>query len=324
MFEIGIAAGLSLYALFVFYRCSFRVEEGHLAILVAFGKAETLDGRQKLKTYGPGMHWKKPWERVVLVSMKEQTLDLNREEGGGTAMADDGTILRLDSFVRYVPVQTELYEFLFGLERPLDHITGLFTCLLRNEIANFRGRDPQNENGESSLTRRFDFASQAGSYALIRRERKLLNERIESFCRHKIDDRYGVRFNAVDLADILPPDELADALNAVIQANSEADAHLHRAEAECQQRILAAERGVAIAAARSQAIETEMRKLCSFLDELDRKNVLDAYVARRRAEVTSESRTLFLKEPGSEIARGSHGNGVSILREAALGPKEGA
>jgi regulator of protease activity HflC (stomatin/prohibitin superfamily) len=289
MLEIGVAAGLAIYFVYVIYRCGFRVEEGHLAVLVAFGRAETEGAKNKLKTYGPGIHVKKPWERAVIVSMKEQTLDLNREEGGGTAMADDGTILRLDSFVRYVPVQKELYEFLFGLERPLDHITGLFTCLLRNEIANFRSVD------EVALSRRFDFASQAGSYALIRRERKLLNERIESFCRQKIDDRYGVRFNAVDLADILPPDELADALNAVIQATSEADAHLHRAEAECQMRILSAERGVAIATARAEAIEIEIMKLCSFLDELDKRGVLDAYVARRRAEVTAESRTLFLK-----------------------------
>ncbi|MBX3224645.1 MAG: SPFH domain-containing protein [Labilithrix sp.] len=296
MFEIGVTAGLALYCIFVFYRCSFRVEEGHLAVLVAFGKAETQGGRRKLRTYGPGIHWKKPWERAVVVSTKEQTLDLNREEGGGTAMADDGTILRLESFVRYVPVQRELYELLFGLERPLEHITGLFTCLLRNEIANFRGREPRADTADKSLATRFDFASQAGSYALIRRERRLLNERIESFCRHKIDDRYGVRFNAVDLADILPPDELADALNAVIQAHSESDARLHRVEAECQQRILAAERGVSIAAARSRAIETEIRELASFLDDLDAKGVLSAYVARRRAEVTSESRTLFLKE----------------------------
>jgi regulator of protease activity HflC (stomatin/prohibitin superfamily) len=305
MFELGIGAGLALYFVFILYRCSFKVEEGHLAVLVAFGKAATTGGARTLTTYGPGMHWKKPWERAVFVSMKEQTLDLNREEGGGSAMADDGTILRLDSFVRYVPVKKELYEFLFGLERPLDHITGLFTCLLRNEIANFRGREPQPASGANatSLAMRFDFASQAGSYAIIRRERKLLNERIESFCRSKIDDRYGVHFNAVDLADILPPDEIADALNAVIQSHSEADAHLHRAEAECQQRILSAERGLSIATARSQAIEIEIRKLASFLDELDRTSVLGAYVARRRSEVTSESRTLFLKEAITEKGR---------------------
>jgi regulator of protease activity HflC (stomatin/prohibitin superfamily) len=292
MFEIGIATGLALYFAFVLYRCSFRVEEGYLAVLVAFGKAETLDGKRKLKTYGSGMHWKKPWERAVVVSMKEQTLDLNAEEGGGTAMADDGTILRLDSFVRYVPVNEALYAFLFGLERPLKHITGLFTCLLRNEIANFRGH----EGAEESISTRFDFASQAGSYALIRRERKLLNERIHHFCHEKIDNRYGVRFNAVDLADILPPDELADALNAVMNAQSDSEARLFRTEGECQQRILSSERGVEIAKARAAAVEIEIKKLASYLQDLERTGVLDSYVARRRSEVTSESRALFLKE----------------------------
>lgn len=301
MFEFGLTGGICLYLAWLLMKCSFRVEEGHLAVLTAFGKAETEDGKKKLRTYGPGLHWKKPWERAVIFSMKEQTLDLNKEEGGGSAMADDGTILRLDSFVRYVPTKSELYEFLFGLERPLEHITGLFTCLLRNEIANFRGTAERSGSKsdalvEQSLTNRFDFAQQAGSYELIRRERRLLNERIESFCRQKIDNRYGVRFNAVDLADILPPDELADALNAVIQAHSEAEALLHRAEAECQQRILSAERGVEIASARAHAIETDIRKICSFLDDLDRSGVLTSYVARRRAEVTSESRTLFMKE----------------------------
>jgi regulator of protease activity HflC (stomatin/prohibitin superfamily) len=294
MLTAGIALGLVLYGVFILYRCSFKVEEGHLAVLTTFGRAETTNGKKALKTYRPGVHWKMPWQKAVDVSMKEQTLDLNAEEGGGTAMADDGTILRLDSFVRYVPVEKELYEFLFGLERPLDHIRGLFTCLLRNEIANFRGAKQNTQS--QSLAQRFDFAQQAGSYALIRRERKLLNEHIESFCEERIDNRYGVHFNAVDLADILPPDELADALNAVIQSNSEAEALLFRAEGECQQRILAAERGVSIARARSGAVEVEMRKLASYLAELEEKGVLDSYVARRKSEVLGESRALFLKE----------------------------
>lgn len=295
MVEAGLLVGIVIYLLYASSKCGFRVEEGTTAVLVTFGKAEVDPTTKRLVTYGPGVHFKKPWQRAVIVSMKEQSLDLNKEDGGGTAMAADGTILRLDSFVRYVPVQKELYEFLFGLERPLEHITGLFTCLLRNEIANFRG---SGKDDDGSLSTRFDFAKQAGSYALIRRERKLLNERIETFCREKIDNRYGVHFNAVDLADILPPDELADALNAVIQAQSESEAMLFRAEGECQQRILASERGVSIAKARALAAEVEVNKLADYLVELDRTGVLEAYVARRRSEVLGESRTLMLKENG--------------------------
>ncbi len=300
MLMLGIVVGLLVCGLVVAMRCAFRVEERHLAVLVTFGRAETKDGKRKLRTYGPGLHTKKPWQKVVGVSAKEQNLDLNAEEGGGMAMADDGTILRLDSFVRYVPVEDVLYEHLFGVERPLEHITGLFTCLLRNEIANFRGQRTTEDGEEAAaLSTRFDFAGQAGSYALIRRERKLLNERIQQFCHAKIDNRYGVRFVAVDLADILPPDELADALNAVMQAQSESEAALFRAEGECQQRILASDRGVRIARTRASAVEIEIRGLASYLEELEAHGVLGAYVARRRAEVTSESRALFLKETGT-------------------------
>lgn len=292
MIAMGLAVGLLLYGLVVLARCGFRVDEGHLAVLVTFGRAETSDGK-RLVTYGPGFHTKKPWQTVRTVSIMEQTLDLGSESGGSTAMADDGTILRLDSFIRYVPVEKELHEFLFGLERPLQHITGLFTCLLRNEIANFRGGADEPPH---SLATRFDFAQQAGSYALIRRERKLLNDRIHEFCREKIDDRYGVHFNAVDLADILPPDELADALNAVIQAHTESEGMLFRAEGECQQRLLSAAKGVEIAKARASAVELEITKLASFLDELHKAGVLSAYVARRKREVLGESRVLYLKE----------------------------
>ena len=293
MLLLGFAIGTAICVVVLGFRSTFRVEEGHLAVLVTFGRAETSDGKHKLITYGPGLHKKMPWQKVRAVSIKEQNLDLNAEEGGGMAMADDGTILRLDSFVRYVPVEEVLYEHLFGVERPLEHITGLFTCLLRNEIANFRG---QQDEDEAPLSTRFDFAVQAGSYALIRRERKLLNDRIQHFCHEKIDNRYGVRFVAVDLADILPPDELADALNAVMQAQSESEGMLFRAEGECQQRILAAERGIRIARTRAGAVEIEIGGLAGFLDELETRGVLDAYVERRRAEVAGESRALFLKE----------------------------
>ncbi len=293
MFVFGLGFGALLCVLVLAFRSSFRVEEGHLAVLVTFGRAETSDGKRKLVTFGPGLHSKMPWQSVRTVSMKEQNLDLNAEEGGGTAMAYDGTVLRLDSFVRYVPVEEVLYEHLFDVERPLEHITGLFTCLLRNEIANFRGRE---QDDAEPLSARFDFGGQAGSYALIRRERNLLNERIAKFCAAKIDNRYGVRFVAVDLADILPPDELAAALNAVMQAQSEAEAMLFRAEGECQQRILSAERGTQIARARANSVETEIVGLAKFLEELHARGVLDAYVERRRGEVSSESRALFLKE----------------------------
>ena len=291
---LGLALGLGLYLLFVASKCFFRVEEGHLGIITTFGAARKKPGGKELLTFGPGLQIKKPWEKVIVVSMMEQNLDLSGQEGGSSAMTEDGTVLRLDSMLRYVPVEKDLEEFLFGMKSPQDHITGLFTCLLRNEIANFRLPVGQNEATEST---RFDFAMQAGSYALIRRERALLNRHIADFCRNQIGSRYGVNFNAVDLMDILPPDELAEALNAVINANTEAEALYFRTEGECQQRVMSSERGVAIARARAQAVETEIRKLGGFLGQLADKRTLGPYVSRRRSEVLSEARALYLKEP---------------------------
>jgi regulator of protease activity HflC (stomatin/prohibitin superfamily) len=288
MLEIGILVGLGIYACLVAYRCTFRVQEGTIAVLTTFGAAEKANG--SLRKYGPGLHFKLPWQRVITVPMMEQSLELSGEQGGRSAMADDGTVLRFDSILRYVPVEEELEQFLFGLRAPLEHITALFTCLLRNEIANFRAPPSNDKDGQA------DFVAQAGSYALIRRERNRLNEHIAQFARTQIGNRYGVRFNAVDLTDVLPPDELADALNAVINAHAEAETRYFRAEGECRQRVLAAERGVEIARARAKAAYTEIVTMGKHLAELARKGMLAEYVARRRQEVFSEARSRYVKE----------------------------
>lgn len=297
MFETGFVVGALLTLGYVLRLCFFRVEEGHVAVLTTFGRAEHEGASKALRIHRPGLAFKRPWQRVVVVSMKEQNLDLSGEEGGRMAMTDDGTILRFDSILRYVPVEKDLYRFLFGLDKPLEHITELFTCLLRNEIANFRA--PAKRAMVDSTRAVFD--EQGGSYALIRRERNLLNGRIAEFCKAEIGDRYGVSFAAVDLKDILPPDELAEALNAVIHAKADAEAKYFRGEGECQQRILAAEAGVEIARARARATETEILALGAHLGALESAGVLDRYVKRRRSEVLAESRTHFVRD--AEVAR---------------------
>lgn len=293
MITLAFFIGLGLGLLVLVTRSYFRIEQGHVGVLTSFGAAKRgSDG--KLLRFDPGLHRKRPWEEVHSVSLMEQNLDLSGEEGGRSAMAQDGTVLRFDSILRFVPLEEELDKFLFGLRAPLDHITGLFTCLLRNEIANFRGPTaPAVETGEAIA--RIGQEGGAGSYAVIRRERRELNQRIEQFCHSKIGDRYGVRFAAVDLTDVLPPDELMIALNAVMNAQTEANTLYARAESDCQQRVLAAHRSVAIARTRSAAVETEIVQLASYLEVLEKDGTLDHYLRRRTAEVLGESRAMFVK-----------------------------
>lgn len=208
-------------------------------------------------------------------------------------MARDGTILRLDSKLRFRLLPEHLYSYLFELKNPEEHIQELFTCLLRNEIANFPNSVEKSQL--SSPKSEKDLESEIGSYAEIRRERKLLNQSIEDFSKKRIGQRYGVRFEAVDLTDILPPEELSQALNSMAQASAEAETQYARAEADSRQKIASAKKGVEIASARAAAAETEILELAGALEDLSRKGTLDSYVARRRTEILSESKMTFMK-----------------------------
>jgi hypothetical protein len=53
---------------------------------------------------------------------------------------------------------------------------------------------------------------------------------------------------------------------------------------------------VDISTTRARANETEILTLGKHLADLEQQQVLDLYVQRRRREVLSESRTVFLKE----------------------------
>jgi regulator of protease activity HflC (stomatin/prohibitin superfamily) len=286
---IGIALGLVFYLALLIGRCVFRVEESHRALLTSFG-AIVHDASGRPRTYGPGLHKKAPWHHVHDVSLMEQNLDLTAQDGGRTAMAEDGTVLRFDSVLRYTPVERELDRYLFGMRSRKEHIMGLAGSLLRNEIANIRMPPAL---VEKSAPR--GLLVEAGSYALVRRERQQLNGRIAEFFSTHLSARYGIEFRAVDLTEILPPDELADALNAVLRTQSEAEALYARAEAESSQRLLGAERGVEIARASASAVETEVVQLSRYLGEMHKSKTLDLYVQRRRAEVLSESRAVFVK-----------------------------
>ncbi len=289
MFSLGLAVGLMVAALWFARSAQFRVDEGECAVLASFGAAKRkADGA--LVTFKPGLHPKWPWQVVHRVSLREQSLELSGENGQ-RVMAEDGTVLRLDASLRYTPELAGLERFLFGLRRPEEHINGLFTCLLRSEIANM-ARPPATE----VMTPLAEMAEAAGSYGLIRRERNLLNQRLADATQKRLGVVYGVKFSAVDLLDILPPDELADALNAVMNARSEADSQRFKAESESRQQVLSAEQGVDIARTHASAVQIEMSTLAQHLTSLDSDGVLGLYVARRQTEVLAESRTLYVNE----------------------------
>lgn len=287
MITMGIVIGLAVATLWQLRGAFARVPEGHVGVMIRFGAAERGPGGA-LKTRPPGLQLKWPWENLVLVSLMEQKIELSGDGAIRTIVAD-GTALRLDAALRYRPSGDRLDQFLFGLQRPVEHISTLFTCLLRNELANVQAQHTSTSVADG-------LPHETGSYALIRKERGLITSRIADFCKARIGAEHGVDFSAVDLTDLLPPEELRDALNAVMQARSAAEAHLYRAESECRQRVLEARQGVAIATARAKAASEELSVLGAALVALHKDGVLREYVQRRKAEVLSESKLLYVND----------------------------
>lgn len=278
MIWLGIACGVAAYLLlFVVGKCMFRVDEGQIGALTRFGAARR-NAAGKVCDFAPGLHFKAPWERVHLAAVREKTLELASQLGGTTAIARDGTLVRFDGVLRHAADPARLEVHLFGCERADDHLGGYFMCQVRNEIANYGLDDDQ--GNEVAWTQ-------------LRRDSRHLSDRIEAQCA-RVGERYGVVFNGVDLKDILPPDALVDALNAVMNAKTEADAAYALAEADAARRILSAEQSVEVARRKATAAETEIDEIANTLEGLRRDGVLKAYVERRRAEVLSQAKHLLV------------------------------
>lgn len=289
---IGFFIGFVIYFLFILKKSFFQVSEGNIAILTSFGKAIFQDKtKNNLKKFQPGLHLKWPWQKVQSISMMEQMIDLSGEGEGTMAMTSDGTLLRIDSKLRFTPLKSDLYSFLFSLERPIEHIKGLFICLLHQKVGSFDKKEPTNSPDFSKTN------TEISSYASIRSKRGLLNMQIQDFCKNKITNYYGIEFNGVDIADILPPDELESALNAVINSQSEAQKLYALTEAECKQKLLAAQKGIEIAKAKAKATEEDIKKICEVLGELQKNNTLNLYIERRNSEVFSEAKISYIKRP---------------------------
>jgi regulator of protease activity HflC (stomatin/prohibitin superfamily) len=282
-YPLGFVLGSISVVIFLTIRSFFSVDQGCLAIKASFGKLQFKDERNKvLVTFSPGIHYKHFWEKVIIVSMMEQYLDLSTESQNVTTMAKDGTILKINCRLRYNLLEKELYDFLFMTRNAEEHIKEVFVCLLRSEIATF------SVNQQNPLT-------DSSSYAQIRQERNILNKELENLFSEKLDANHGINFRSVDLINIQPPEELALALNAVVNAQSEADAFLSRSEAECEQRVTSAGKGVEIAKSKASASEIEIVTLGKYLFELKHKGRLVDYIQRRKSDVFHDVKNAFIK-----------------------------
>ena len=266
---LGAGTGVVLLGLYALSRCFFRVEQGHFAVLTRFGRK--LPGK-----VDPGLNLKLPWDQVREFSVMKKVMDLGVVDGGFQLMTADGTLLKVVSKARLRVSPENYHSFLFELRRPFEHVRELLRCVLRNEIANFASDDE-------------------GAYAKIRRNMPTINRDIQQACSEEVQGRYGVELRSVDIIDVLPPQELAHALNAIERARADVSSLHTRALADSEQRIEAARQGVEIARLRAEGAACELEVVAQTLSELERARTLEEYVEQRRVEVFSDSKLSMVR-----------------------------
>lgn len=275
-FMTGFLAALSALALVGFFLAIFRVEEGHVAVLTRFG-ALNRNAQNEVRLYSSGLHWKLPWEKVHEFSLMERMIKVGGEERTLEVLARDGTILRVDGRARFRFRSEGAEKFIFGLRSPIQHLNETFRGIIGEEIGRFG--TPQSENG---------------SYSELRKDRVALDEAISRRV-EALRARYGIELRAVDIAEILPPADLAEALNGIQKVKAQYETLRNRVAAECERKIVSAEHGVEIARIRGEAAEKEIRVLGEAVCELEKNGSLDAYLRRRRDEASFAARAVYMK-----------------------------
>lgn len=285
---LGVLIGAALVAVYVFVRAGFRVDNGNVGVLAVFGRF-VRDAGGQVRTYPPGLHWKAPWAQAVEVSLAERSLSVADNGGAIEVLASDGTRIRVNARLRFRVDPARIATFLAEAKDATHELAGLFQLTVREQLARFEQRPDE-----------------LSAYTALRLRMNELQQRMLDAMAADALAEYGLVVIAVDLVQIDPPEELVDALNAVITAESEAHALVARTELQSQQRVIAAEQAVAIANARALATEAEIRTVGHELATLGQQGVLGAYVARRRVEVLGGSRRVYLNHQPDHPSAHAH------------------
>ncbi len=243
---------------------SFKVEEGHRAIVLRWGKPV----RTVLE---PGIHGKMPWDKVRVFSIMEKVVDLGDQGHPIQVFLKDGTSIALYASIRLRMIEKEWQQFLFEVKDIVPHMKELFECILRNEVAQFS-----------------DFSE-------FRKNRDKMNPRIRKFLSENMQSKYGIEFLSVDIRELIPPVELMDSLNSYQKATAGVETEYSRVYADCETRIEAANHGVEIARKKAEAVEIDIKTLVQALVTLQGKGVLKSYVSRRHDEIRSAAKTVYSK-----------------------------
>jgi regulator of protease activity HflC (stomatin/prohibitin superfamily) len=257
---------------------------------------------------GPYFKW--PWQKIYKVTVSTQTLNMAYDpetpsaNQGGTvveAVTKDQLNTGLTGQIRYRVSEKNLYAYIFGVKRPIVHVMGYFTSVLRERIANFeapRPAPPKDPDHAAIPTPEIATAAIGVSINDLRKNLRDINDHMDLECKSS-EARYGIALDASLITGIDPPAEVESALAAINTAYNQVSSDISLAMAAADQKMVQSRRAVEIETLRAEAEVEPLRALAEQLRELKKSgpDALPAYVRNVRLKLFAEARRAILEVP---------------------------
>jgi regulator of protease activity HflC (stomatin/prohibitin superfamily) len=219
-----------------------------------------------------------------------QDLEDPRANSGGTileAVTKDQLNTGLTGQIRYRVAENNLYAYLFGVKRPILHVTGYFISVLRERIASFAAPNA-NEEGIGGLS-----GVSGVSINDLRKNLRDLNEHMERECASS-SARYGIVLDASLITGIDPPAEVESALAAINTAHNQVSSDISLAQASADQKIVQSKRAVEIETLNAQAEVEPLTALAEQLTALQKSgpDSLKSYLRNVRLKLYSRAQQI--------------------------------
>ncbi len=328
-YYIFIFLGVGVY-IFMKYivRGFYIVNQNERAVKTVFGKAkriagkttlddpisEGLDESERLRYKYPmvkvimpgGPYFKFPWEKVYKVSIAIETANMaydpenpkaNHNNKVLDAVTKDQLNIGLTGQIRYRVSDRNLYAYIFGVKNPIAYIMGYFVSVLRERIANFEGKVPE-EEAEGEPDSGVSNIAQGISINDLRKNLRDLNDHMDNECRVSAA-RYGVALEASLITGIDPPEEVESALAAINTAHNQVSSDISLAQASADQRIVESKRAVEIETLKAQGEIETLEKLSAELGSLKKKGgkeALDVYVRNIKLALLSQTTRIVRRQ----------------------------
>jgi regulator of protease activity HflC (stomatin/prohibitin superfamily) len=309
----------------------YTVDQNERAVKTSFGRAERLGSATTLQdpmaepllpeekeryTYpqvrviqpgGPYFKW--PWEKIYKVSIATQTMSMafdpetpTANQGGRVleAVTKDQLNTGLSGQIRYRVSDKNLYAYLFAIKRPIVHVMGYFTSVLRERIANFEAPRPASAASAGLAVPTPEIATAAMGVSIndLRKNLRDLNEHMDRECKSS-EARYGIALDASLITGIDPPGEVESALAAINTAYNQVSSDISLAQAAADQKLVQSKTAVEIETLKAQAEVEPLRALAGQLRELKNTgpDALQGYVRNVRLRLFNEARRAILEVP---------------------------